>query len=331
VNETIVVIETADGLPTEGSLGALAMAKRLGEDVRAVCLGAGSCADPGGLGRYGATRVVVLDHPELAPGLPQPAAAALARYLAEQPGENVLFASSVLTLDVAADLAVRSGGGLNWDLVGIEQDGDRLVGTRLIANDALRVTVGWRTLPRLALLRPGSSDPTESEDRAQVETVPVMLEDAALRARVVEHRPIQPAAEGGLTETDVVVAGGRGLGAADNFALLEELARVLGGEVGATRAVVEAGWYPREAQIGQTGTTVSPSLYLGCGVSGAIHHKVGMQRSGTIVAINTDRDAPIFDLCHLAVVGDALAILPELIAVLRDADASDSEVGGPLE
>jgi electron transfer flavoprotein alpha subunit len=327
VTETVVVVETAGEGPTTDSLGLLGLARELGDQVRAVCFGPGSRAQAGELGRHGATRVVALAHPALEDALPQPVAAALAAHLAEQPCETVLFASSVLSLDVAADLAVRTGGGLNWDLVGLERQGDRVLGTRLMANDTLGVTVGWRTLPRLALVRPGSCEPRELEGSAELETAEVELDEASLRVRLVERRPAPAQAAGGLTEADVVVAGGRGLGEAGNFSLLEELAGLLDGQVGATRAVVEAGWYPREAQIGQTGLTVTPSLYAGFGISGAIHHKVGMQRAGTIVAVNTDRDAPIFDLCHLAVVGDALAILPELIALLRDPRAADGATG----
>jgi electron transfer flavoprotein alpha subunit len=333
VTGTAVLIETAGGAPTPDALGLLGLAAELGGEVRAVCFDPGAGERAAELARHGATRLVILDHPAVAEGLPQPVAAALAGHLAEEPCETVLLASSVLSLDVGADLAVRAGAGLNWDLVGLERDGDRLLGTRLMANDAVAVTVGWRALPRLALMRPGSCEPGEVESPADLvpETVAIELEASARRVRLVERRPAPVAEGGGLAAADVVVAGGRGLGEAGNFGLLEELAGLLGGEVGATRAVVEAGWYPRQAQIGQTGLTVTPSLYVGFGISGAIHHKVGMQRAGTIVAVNTDRSAPIFDLCHLAVVGDALAILPELIGALRDAGAGDGGIGVPLE
>jgi electron transfer flavoprotein alpha subunit len=333
VTGTAVLVETAGGAPTPDALGLLGLAAELGGEVRAVCFDPGAGERAAELARHGATRLVILDHPAVAEGLPQPVAAALALHLAEEPCETVLLASSVLALDVAADLAARTGGGLNWDLVGLERDGDRLLGTRLMANDTVAVTVGWRALPRLALVRPGSCEPRElgSPAELEAETVAVEVGEGSRRVRLVERRPAPVEEDGGLTDVDVVVAGGRGLGEAGNFGLLEELADLLGGQVGATRAVVEAGWYPRQAQIGQTGLTVTPSLYVGFGISGAIHHKVGMQRAGTIVAVNTDRSAPIFDLCHLAVVGDALAILPELIGVLRDARAVDGGTGRPVE
>jgi electron transfer flavoprotein alpha subunit len=330
---TAVLVETAGGAPTPDALGLLGLAAELGGEVRAVCFDRGAGEWAAELARHGATRLVILDHPAVAEGLPQPVAAALAGHLAEDPCETVLLASSVLALDVGADLAARTGGGLNWDLVGLERDGDRLLGTRLMANDAVAVTVGWRALPRLALMRPGGCEPREVEGPAdlEAETVAVKLDEGSQRVRLVERRPTPAGGDAGLAVADIVVAGGRGLGEAGNFALLEELAELLGGQVGATRAVVEAGWYPRQAQIGQTGLTVTPSLYVGFGISGAIHHKVGMQRAGTIVAVNTDRSAPIFDLCHLAVVGDALAILPELISLLRGAGAADGVTGRPLE
>jgi electron transfer flavoprotein alpha subunit len=330
---TAVLVETAGGDPTPDSLGLLGLAAELGDEVRAVAFDHRAGDRSAELARHGATRLVILDHPAVAEGLAQPIAAALAGHLAEEPCETVLLGSSVLALDVAADLAARTGGGLNWDLVGLERDGDRLLGRRLMANDAIAVTVGWRALPQLALVRPGSCEPKEvgSPGELEVETVGVEPDESSRRVRLVERRPAPVAEDGGLAAAEIVVAGGRGLGEAGNFALLEELAGLLGGQVGATRAVVEAGWYPRQAQIGQTGLTVSPSLYVGFGISGAIHHKVGMQRAGTIVAVNTDRSAPIFDLCHLAVVGDALAILPELIGLLRDADPVDGGTGAPLE
>jgi electron transfer flavoprotein alpha subunit len=129
-------------------------------------------------------------------------------------------------------------------------------------------------------------------------------------------REEQPESAAPLEDAEIVVAGGKGLGAAENFALVEELAAALGGMVGASRAVVELGWYPQSAQIGQTGTTVAPRLYIACGISGAIHHKVGMQRSEVIVAVNTDRSAPIFDLCDLGIVGDATRVLPKLTSAI---------------
>ena len=151
---------------------------------------------------------------------------------------------------------------------------------------------------------------------AQVERVPVTTQPWSSAARVVGHEAAEASAVD-ISEADVLVAGGRGLGGPENFSLVEELARALGGEVAATRAVVDAGWYPYAAQVGQTGKTVSPRLYVACGISGAIQHKVGMAGAETIVAINKDANAPIFDFCDLGVVGDLHQVLPRLTELVR--------------
>jgi electron transfer flavoprotein alpha subunit len=228
----------------------------------------------------------------------------------------VLFAASVLTADVAAGLAARLEGGLNWDLVDLRLEGDRLVGTRPALQDTVYVDVGWRGEPRVALVRAGTFEPREVGGSPVVEAVPVAVEEWSRAAVMVEQAHAE--SEGpSIEEAEIIVAGGRGLGRPENFALVEDLARALGGAVGATRAVVDAGWYPYASQVGQTGKTVSPKLYIACGISGAIQHKVGMQGSGTIVAINKDRNAPIFDFCHLGVVGDLHQVLPRLTELVR--------------
>jgi electron transfer flavoprotein alpha subunit len=170
--------------------------------------------------------------------------------------------------------------------------------------------------PRIALIRSGTFEPVEAGGAPQVEDVAVDVQDWSKVATMVERAHAE--SEGpSIEEADVIVAGGRGLGGPENFTLVEELAKALGGAVGATRAVVDAGWYPYSTQVGQTGKTVSPKLYVACGVSGAIQHKVGMQGSSTIVAINKDRNAPIFDFCDLGVVGDLHEIVPKLTELVR--------------
>src|SRR5204863_2533300 len=163
--------------------------------------------------------------------------------------------------------------------------------------------VGWKSEPRVALFRSGAFDPKQAGGEAQVEDVEVELQDFSTKATMVEQAHAE--SEGpSIEDADVIVAGGRGLGGPENFKLVEELARALGGAVGATRAVVDAGWYPYSAQIGQTGKTVSPNLYVALGISGAIQHKVGMQSSNVIVAVNKDANAPIFEFSDRGVVGD---------------------------
>ena len=179
------------------------------------------------------------------------------------------------------------------------------------------VDVGWGDGPKLALFRSGTFDPVETGGSAQVEDAAVSLEEHSKAATMIEQAHAE--SEGpNLEEADVIVAGGRGLGGPENFTLVEELAKALGGAVGATRAVVDAGWYPYSTQIGQTGKTVAPKLYVACGISGAIQHKVGMQSSGTIVAINKDPNAPIFEFADFGVVGDVHQVVPKLTELVRE-------------
>ncbi len=177
-------------------------------------------------------------------------------------------------------------------------------------------TWAGRTSPRLGLVRAGSFDAVESRGTVDVESFETSFSDFSTLAELLEQTQEESSGPS-IEDADIIVAGGRGLGSPDAFTLLEELAAALGGAVGATRAVVDAGWYPYSTQVGQTGKTVSPKLYIACGISGAIQHKVGMQGSGTIVAINKDPNAPIFDFCDVGVVGDLHEIVPKLTELVR--------------
>jgi electron transfer flavoprotein alpha subunit len=314
---TLVFLEDHEGELVKGSLGVLSKAAQLGDDVSAAVAGSGVTELAGEAGRYGATKVYAADDPALAAPLPQPRVDVLAKVIADGGFDTVLFGASVLAADVAAGLAARLGAGLNWDLVDLELREGNLVGKRPALQDSVYVDVGWTGELRLALVRSGTFEPVESGGEAQVEDVAVELEDFSQRAVMVERAHAE--SEGpSIEDADVIVAGGRGLGEPEKFALLEELAKALGGAVAATRAVVDAGWYPYATQVGQTGKTVSPKLYLACGVSGAIQHKVGMQSSGTIVAINKDPNAPIFEYADVGVVGDLHEIVPKLTQLVRE-------------
>ena len=313
---TLVFLEHHDDELTKGSLGVLTKAATLGGEVAGVVLGHDVAGVAEKAGNFGASAVYVVDHEALAAPLPQPRVDALAAVLAESGAENVLFAASVLAADVAAGLSARLEAGLNWDLTELALEGDELVAKRPALGDSVVVDVAWTSTPRLALVRSGSFDPVESGGSAEIRTVEASFEDFSTQARLVDH--LQEASSGPSIEAaDVIVAGGRGLGAPEGFALCEELAAALGGAVGATRAVVDAGWYPYASQVGQTGKSVSPKLYIALGISGAIQHKVGMQSSGTIVAINKDPNAPIFDFADLGVVGDLQQIAPKLTELIR--------------
>jgi electron transfer flavoprotein alpha subunit len=309
----LVFLEHHGGELQKGSLGVLAKAASLG-DADAVLIGGGVSAFAADAGRYGAKKVHLADDASLDPPLPQPRVDVIANVIAAGGYETVLFANSVLAADVAAGLAARLDAGLNWDLVDLSAD---FVGKRPALGDSVLVDVGWTSTPRLALFRAGSFEAVATEAGAP-EVVPaaVELEEHSRRA-VVTEQLLEEATGPSIEDADVIVAGGRGLGAPENFTLAEELARALGGAVGATRAVVDAGWYPYSAQIGQTGKTVSPKLYVALGISGAIQHKVGMQSSNVIVAINKDANAPIFEFSDLGVVGDVHEIVPKLTELVK--------------
>ena len=314
---TLVFLEHHEGELQKGSLGVLSKAAELdGGGVSGAVLGSGVKDLAAGAGAFGAATVFVADDPALEAPLPQPRVDALAQLVAEHGFDTVVFAASVLSADIAAGLAARLDAGLNWDLVDLVRDGDRLVGKRPALGDTVLVDVGWTSEPRLALIRSGTFEPKQTGGEAEVQEFDVQLEDFSGEAVMVEQA--HETSEGpSIEDADVIVAGGRGLGEPDKFALVEELAKALGGAVAATRAVVDAGWYPYAAQVGQTGKTVAPKLYVACGISGAIQHKVGMQGSSTIVAINKDPNAPIFDFCDLGVVGDLNEIVPKLTELVR--------------
>ena len=313
---TLVFLEHHAGELQKGSLGVLAKAASLG-DVAAAIVGEGSRALAAEAGKFGATKVWVCEDPEVAQPLPQPRVDVLAQVVADGGYDTVLFANSVLAADIAAGLAARLDAGLNWDLADLELRDGEVIGKRPALQDSVYADVGWTSTPRIALFRAGSFDatPTGGGEPEIVDVSPTYAPHSTAVKLVAQDA--EESSGPSIEDADVIVAGGRGLGAPDNFTLAEELAKALGGAVGATRAVVDAGWYPYSAQIGQTGKTVSPKLYVALGISGAIQHKVGMQSSGTIVAINKDANAPIFDFSDLGVVGDVHAIVPKLTELIR--------------
>jgi electron transfer flavoprotein alpha subunit len=314
---TLVYVEDHEGEPVKGSLGVLSKAATLGDDVAAVLCGSGVEKLGEQVGKHGAKRVLVADDPALEAPLPQPRVDVLAKLIEAEGFDTVLFGASVLTADIAAALASRLDAGLNWDLVDLEEQDGKLVGKRPALQDSVLLDVGWKSEPRLALIRSGTFEPAESGGSAEVSKVEVAIEDWSQQAKMLEQAHEE--SEGpSIEDADVIVAGGRGLGKPENFSLVEALAKELGGAVAATRAVVDAGWYPYASQVGQTGKTVAPKLYIACGISGAIQHKVGMQSSGTIVAINKDPNAPIFEYSDLGVVGDVHDIVPKLTELVKN-------------
>jgi electron transfer flavoprotein alpha subunit len=310
--KTLVFLEHHDGAIQKGALGVLTKAAQVGGEVAGVVIGSGvgTVAEQGGT--YGATTVHVADDERLSAPLPQPRVDVIAKLVRDEGYDTVLFAQSVLASDVAAGLAARLDAGLNWGLV----DFDGETGKAPQLQDTVIVDVGWSTPVRLGIFRAGALDATETGGSVEVKDAAVELEDFSTQAEMLEQAHAEQQGPS-IEDADVIVAGGRGLGEPEKFALAEELAKALGGAVAATRAVVDAGWYPYSAQVGQTGKTVSPKLYVALGISGAIQHKVGMQGSNVIVAINKDPNAPIFEFSDLGVVGDLHEIVPKLSELVR--------------
>src|SRR5438067_11311032 len=311
--KTLVFLEHHEGAVQKGSLGVLAKAAALGGELAGVLVGSGVRDVASGVGGT----VWVADDERLAAPLPQPRVDVLAKLVRDEGFDTVLFGQSVLAADVSAGLAARLDAGVNWGLV----DFDGTQGRAPQLQDTVVVDVGWSSDVRIGVFRAGALDAGEPGGGGEVKDVAVELEDFSTLAEMVEQAHAEQQGPS-IEDADVIVAGGRGLGEPEKFALAEQLASALGGAVAATRAVVDAGWYPYAAQVGQTGKTVSPKLYIALGISGAIQHKVGMQGSNVIVAINKDPNAPIFEFADLGVVGDLHEIVPKLTELVRQRRAA---------
>jgi electron transfer flavoprotein alpha subunit len=307
-----------DGAINKNSLGAVSEAARaaveLGGEAHAVVLGGEDLTDEllGSLGAYGATKVWRARGPE---GLAQPVVDAMGVLMNEHGYDYAVFGGGLLGFEIGAGLAARVGGGVTMEVTRIAVDDGRLIAERPILGDS-SISVSRYKSKGIVIGRLNAFEATEGDGTATVEDLEVALSDFSTRARMVK-RGEQRGADVNIEDADALVAGGRGLGNKEGFEALEALAGALGGAVAATRAVVDAGWYPYAAQIGQTGKTVAPKLYLAAGISGAIQHKVGMQSSENIVAINKDANAPIFEFSDLGIVGDLNKIVPQLTEAIR--------------
>lgn len=315
----LVFLEHHDDQIEKGSLGVLTKASALGDGGVAAVLVGGPNLKPLALeaARFGASKVYIAEGSSLDSPLPQPRVDVIEEIVDAGGYDTVLLSNSVLAADIAAGLAARLDAGLNWDLVDLEIRGGEFVGRRPALGDSLLVEVGWRSPKRIALFRSNTFEAVATTGTTpKVQEVEAHFKPHSGIATIVDRR-FEPDVGPSLEGAEVIVSGGMGLGSPENFALAEGLARVLGGVVGATRAVVYAGWYPHSAQVGQTGKTVSPKLYVALGISGAVQHKVGMQNSKVIIAINKDPTAPIFEFSDLAIVGDVHAVVPKLIELLE--------------
>jgi len=286
----------------------LTLARRFGEPS-VVWAGPGADAGRERLAEFGAETVYVAAGEEFDDYVAAPQAELLASLVAEKSPTAVLVASTAEGREVAARLAVKTGSGLITDAVDLTEG---LVAEQSIFGGAIIVQSKVRTGTPIVAVRPNAVAPEPAPGAARLENVGIQVSDAAKGARVTERVMQERSERPELTEASIVVSGGRGVGGAENFALIEKLADSLGAAVGASRAATDAGWYPHQFQVGQTGKTVSPQLYLAVGISGAIQHRAGMQTSKTIMVINKDPEAPIFELADFGVVGDLFQVVPQL-------------------
>ncbi|WP_030901936.1 electron transfer flavoprotein subunit alpha/FixB family protein [Streptomyces sp. NRRL F-5126] len=309
--EVLVYVDHVDGAVRKPTLELLTLARRVGEPV-AVALGAGAEATAATLGEHGAVRVLTADATEFADYLVVPKVDALqAAYDSVSPAA-VLLPSSGEAKEIAARLAVRISSGLITDAVDLEAGAEGPVATQSVFAAAYttksRVSKGVPVIT----VKPNSAQVEPSAAAGAVEALQVSFGATATGTKVVSRTPRETTGRPELTEAAIVVSGGRGVNGAENFSVIEALADSLGAAVGASRAAVDAGWYPHSNQVGQTGKSVSPQLYIASGISGAIQHRAGMQTSKTIVAINKDSEAPIFDLVDYGIVGDLFDVVPQL-------------------
>jgi electron transfer flavoprotein alpha subunit len=308
--EVLVLVDSVDGTVKKATFELLTAARSLGEPSAVVIGASGTAATvKDQLAEYGAAKVYVAEGDDFTGYSVAPKAAALAAAVAQASPAAVLLSSSPENKEIAARLAVKADSGILYDAVGVEADG---TATQQIFGAAITVQTKVTKGTPIITVRPNSFAPEQSSGAAEEVALSVEVTDSDKAAKisdtVVEEKGSRPQ----LADASVVVSGGRGIGKAENFEIIEKLADSLGAAVGASRAVVDAGWVDHQMQVGQTGVTVSPQLYIAVGISGAIQHRAGMQTSKTIVAINKDPEAPIFEVADFGVVGDLFQVAPQL-------------------
>ncbi len=297
------------------SLELLARARDLGE-VEAVALGPGARAAAAALGKHGARKVYVSEDQALADFIAEPATDVLAALCKQHSPDLLLFGFTTDSREMAGRLAARLGVGLISNALDVESKDGGFVARVPYFGGAKIAVMKAEQKPAIVLIRPKSFEASEVGGTAAVEEVKAAIGDGSRRARIKE-RVVEGAEKVKLEDARVVISGGRGMGGPENFPILEDLAAALGGAVGASRAVVDAGWVPYAMQVGQTGKTVRPGVYIACGISGAMQHTVGMKASKIIIAINKDAEAPILKMADLGVVGDVLKIVPRLTLAVK--------------
>ncbi len=307
--EILVLAEHDAETVKKVTLELLTLARANGEPS-VVWTGQGAEGARARLAEFGAAKVYVADSPDYADYVVAPKAELLAKLVAEKTPAAVLVAATSEGREIAGRLAVKTGSGVLTDVTGISEG---LVGEQSIFGGAITVQSKVRAGTPIIAVRPNAVSPEPAPGAAEIEPVTAEISDAAKTARVTDRVVAERGERPELTEASIVVSGGRGLGSGEHFALIEQLADALGAAVGASRAATDAGWYPHQFQVGQTGKTVSPQLYMAIGISGAIQHRAGMQTSKTIMVVNKDPEAPIFELADFGVVGDLFKVVPQLI------------------
>jgi electron transfer flavoprotein alpha subunit len=311
MGEVLVLVDHVDGAVRKPTLELLTLARRIGEPV-AVHLGPGADAAAPVLAEHGATRVLASDASEFADYLVVPKVDALEAAAKAVNPAAVLVPSSAEGKEIAARLALRLGSGIITDATDLEAGAEGPVATQSAFAAAFTTKSKVSKGVPVITVKPNSAPVEAAPAAGAVEQLSVTFGELATGTKVVSRTPRQSTGRPELTEAAIVVSGGRGVNGAENFSVIEALADSLGAAVGASRAAVDAGWYPHTNQVGQTGKSVSPQLYIANGISGAIQHRAGMQTSKTIVAVNKDAEAPIFDLVDYGVVGDLFQVVPQL-------------------
>ncbi len=308
MSEVLVLVEHTDGAVRKTTLELLTIARRLGEPS-AVFLGTLTDAATADLKAGGAEKIYVVDAAEIDGYLVAPKAEVLAQLVGSASPAAVLLTATTEGKEIAGRLAVKTDSGLITDAVDVQAGP---VTTQSVFAGNYTVTAKVTKGTPIIAVKPNAATPEQVEGAGVVENVSVTISDAAKAAKIVSTEEKKASGRPELTEAAIVVAGGRGTGG--NFEPVEALADSLGAAVGASRAAVDSGWYPHSYQVGQTGKVVSPQLYLANGISGAIQHRAGMQTSKTIIAVNKDEEAPIFELVDLGIVGDLHTVLPAVTA-----------------
>jgi len=315
-NGVLIIAEQQDGAFRKVTFEALSEGKRIagevGGDLKVLVLGSNVEGIATELGKYGADAILVADDPALAEYVTDLYTDAAADVVAAHQPSVVLMGATAQGRDLAARLAARLDAAAAMDCIGLKVDGGDLVATRPMYGGKVLAEVGLSGAPRIAVIRPNAMDITETAGAGAVEKIDIVNKESRL---TVADKQLETG-KTELTEADVVVAGGRGMGGPD-YAIIEELADALGGAVGASRSAVDEGWRPHADQVGQTGKVVAPSLYVACGISGAIQHLAGMSTSRVIAAVNKDPDAPIFTKADYGIVGDLFEVIPEITKAVK--------------